>query len=484
MLEHLEPVKVMTYFEKLCSIPHGSYNTKAISDYCVGFAKERGLEVHQDDTNNVIIVKEASEGYEDAPTVILQGHLDMVCEKNEDVDFDFEKESLRLRVDGDFILADGTTLGGDDGIAVACVLAVLDDDTVKHPRIEAVFTTEEEVGMDGALALDMSGLRGKYLINIDSEEEGKILTSCAGGMRSDIRFHMKPETMEGELFTLNIKGLLGGHSGAEIDKMRANANVLLARVLFELNKLVNYGVVSVDGGMKDNAIPREAKAKLCVPADAVDAVHQIIAKVREDICNEFKSSDANITITMEKDGTGEVEVFNPDGFQRLLFVWFNAPNGIQTMSAELPGLVESSLNLGVVCTQNDEVMLRYSVRSSVKSLKWVISDKLQYLTEMMGGEYTFEGEYPEWAYKKESPLRDMASDVYCEMFGKRPQLEAIHAGLECGLFSEKRPELDMISVGPDIFDIHTPAERLSISSTQRVYKYLVKMLEEFPKYCK
>lgn len=279
MLEHLEPVKVMTYFEKLCSIPHGSYNTKAISDYCVAFAKERGLSVSQDDTNNVIIVKEASEGYEAAPTVILQGHLDMVCEKNADVDFDFATEGLRLRVDGDFVYADGTTLGGDDGIAVACALAILDDNTLKHPRIEAVFTTEEEVGMDGALALDMSGLKGKYLINIDSEEEGKILTSCAGGMRSDIRFHMKRETMTGVLVNVAIKGLLGGHSGAEIDKMRANANVLLGRLLFELNKLVNYGVISVCGGAKDNAIPREAFAKLCIPEDSLDTAEQIVAKV-------------------------------------------------------------------------------------------------------------------------------------------------------------------------------------------------------------
>lgn len=484
MLEHLEPVKVMTYFEKLCSIPHGSYNTKAISDYCVAFAKERGLAVSQDDTNNVIIVKEASEGYEDAPTVILQGHLDMVCEKNADVDFDFEKEGLRLKVDGDFVSADGTTLGGDDGIAIACALAILDDNTLKHPRIEAVFTTEEEVGMDGALALDMSGLKGRYLINIDSEEEGKILTSCAGGMRSDLRFHMKPSEMEGVLVNVEVKGLQGGHSGAEIDKMRANANVLLARILFELNKVINFGVSSVNGGAKDNAIPREAFAKLCIPADDCDTAEKLMAKVTEDIRNEFKSTEPDMSVTMEKYGQGKTEVFAPDGFQRLLFVWFNAPNGIQTMSAELPGLVESSLNLGVLRTEGFEVVLRYSVRSSVKSLKWIISDRLQYLTEMMGGEYEFEGEYPEWAYKKDSLLRDMASEVYEEMFGRKPKIEAIHAGLECGLFSEKCPELDMISVGPDIFDIHTPTERLSISSTQRVYKYLVKMLEEFPKYCK
>lgn len=484
MLEHLEPAKVMTYFEKLCSIPHGSYNTKAISDYCVDFAKARGLEVRQDEANNVVIVKEASAGYEKAPAVILQGHLDMVCEKNADVDFDFEKDGLRLKVDGDFIYADGTTLGGDDGIAVACVLAILDDDTLKHPKIEAVFTTEEEVGMDGALALDMSELEGKYLINIDSEEEGKILTSCAGGMRSDIRFHMKPFKMSGMCAELSVKGLLGGHSGAEIDKMRANANVLLGRILFEINKLVNFGVIAVEGGMKDNAIPREAFAKLCIPEDAVNTVKQIVEKVSSDICHEFKTSDSGIEIVLTEQSVQDADVFDLDGFQRLLFVWFNAPNGIQSMSAELPGLVESSLNLGVVRTEDCDVVLRYSVRSSVKSLKWLINDKLQYLTEMMGGEYAFEGEYPEWEYKKESSLRELASDVYAEMFGSRPQLEAIHAGLECGLFNEKRPELDMISIGPDIFDIHTPAERLSISSTERTYKYLIAMLERFPQYCK
>ena len=485
MLENVQPVKVMSFFEKICSIPHGSGNTKAISDYCVNFAESRGFWVRQDEMNNVVIVKEASEGYEQAPTLMIQGHLDMVCEKNGDVDFDFEKEGLRLQTKGDFVYAEGTTLGGDDGIAVACALAILDDDTIKHPRLEVIFTTEEEVGMEGALALDMSDLRGEYLINIDSEEEGKILTSCAGGMRSDIKFHMKPWAMDGICVKLTIRGLLGGHSGTEIDKRRANANVILGRALYELNKMVNFGVASVNGGAKDNAIPREAQAVICVPEDAVDTMHQMMTKFISDIRNEYKTSDPGLEIVVEcTEAVRDFGVFSPDSFQRVLFVWFNAPNGIQSMSADLEGLVESSLNLGIISTVGDTVALRYSVRSSVKSLKWYISDKLEYLTEMMGGDYSFEGEYPEWEYKKDSSLRALASDVFESMYGKTPELEAIHAGLECGLFHEKKPELDMISIGPDIFDIHTPQERLSISSTQRTYDYLVKMLEQFPKYCK
>jgi len=485
LLENLKPEKVMHYFEKICSIPHGSGNMEAISDYCMAFAREHGLKARQDELLNVVIVKEASEGYEDAPTVILQGHLDMVCEKNADVDFDFEKEGLRLHTDGDYIYADGTTLGGDDGIAVAMGLAILNDDTLKHPRLEVIFTTEEEVGMDGAQYLDTSDLRGRYMINMDSEEEGSILTSCAGGMRSDLSFSVAYTEEEGIYMKIMVKGLLGGHSGAEIHKMRANANILMGRILFDLIQQFNISVISLNGGMKDNAIPRESVMELCVPADALSDICAALDEITGKITAEFGTSDPSIVIERTFESSARtLKVMHMASLQRILFVLFNAPNGIQTMSADLPGLVESSLNLGVVTTSEDTVNLRYAVRSSVKSLKVLMGSKLQYMTEMMGGTYSYEGDYPAWEYKKESSLRTLAGDVFESLFGHRPEMGAIHAGLECGLISEKIPGIDIISIGPDILDIHTPDEKLSISSTERTYRYVVKMLEEFPKYCK
>lgn len=485
MLENLKPEKVMHYFEEICKIPHGSGNVEAISDYCVAFAKDRGLRVRQDELMNVVIVKEASKGYEDAPTVILQGHLDMVCEKNADVDFDFENEGLRLGVLGDYIYAEGTTLGGDDGIAVAMGLAILDDNTLKHPRLEVIFTTEEEVGMDGAQFLDTSDLQGKYMINMDSEEEGSILTSCAGGMRSDLSFSVAFTAAEGIYTKVMIKGLLGGHSGAEIHKMRANANVLMGRVLFDLMQQVDFSVISLNGGMKDNAIPREAVMELCVPEKEMALFSDVLDTVTKKIQNEYKISDPDIVIEKTAETVSKsMEVMHMASLQRILFILFNAPNGIQTMSADLPGLVESSLNLGVVTTDGDTVNLRYAVRSSVKSIKMLISDKLQYMTEMMGGTYSYEGEYPAWEYKRDSSLRALAGDVFENLYGRRPEMGAIHAGLECGLISEKIPGIDIISIGPDILDIHTPDERLSISSTERTYNYVIQMLEKFPEYCK
>lgn len=485
MLENLKPKKVMHYFEEICSIPHGSGNMEAISAYCVDFAEKRGLKVRRDEMYNVVIVKEASEGYEDAPTVILQGHMDMVCEKNNDVAFDFEKEGLKLGIDGDFIYAEGTTLGGDDGIAVAMIMAILDDDTIKHPRLEAIFTTEEERGMDGAQFLDTSDLCGKYMINLDSEEEGSILTSCAGGIHSEASFDVSYTEAEGIYTKIEVKGLLGGHSGAEIHKMRANANVLMGRILFGLIQQLDISVISINGGMKDNAIPREAVLELCVPEEEMQTLNEVLDQIASEIKNEFKTSDPGIVVSKTFDSTVKtMSVMHMSSLQRILFVLFNAPNGIQTMSADIPGLVESSLNLGILRTDGDTVSLGYGVRSSVKSLRTLISDKLQYMTEMMGGIYNCEGEYPAWEYKKESSLRILAGDVFEELYGRRPGMGAIHAGLECGLISEKIPGIDIISIGPDIYDIHTPDEKLSISSTERTYHYVVKMLEEFPKYCK
>ena len=478
VLKELEPFRVFHFFEEICQIPHGSGNTKALSDYCAAFARERGLAVVQDELNNIIIKKPASPGMEDAPAVILQGHLDMVCEKNADVAFDFEKDGLRLAVDGDYIHAQGTTLGGDDGIAVAMALAILDDDQCVHPALEVVFTTEEETGMDGADHLDCSHLHAKYLINIDSEEEGVITAGCAGGLKSQAKLPAPKMPFEGTAVTLQISGLSGGHSGTEIHAGRANANKLMGRLLFALRKELEFGLVCVDGGAKDNAIAREASAVVVIDPKQVSTARKIIEDCAAAIKDEYQVTDSHLEILAKESGSFCGEALTYASAERVIFLLFNSPYGVQSMSPQLPGLVESSLNLGVVRTEADHITLTWAVRSSVRSRKWLINDQLQYMTQMLGGDYDWRGDYPEWAYRQDSPLRTLAADTYQRMFKKAPVVSTIHAGLECGLFSEKMPDVDMISIGPDILDIHTPQERLSISSTKRTFDYICEMLRQ------
>lgn len=479
VLKDLEPYRVFKFFEEICQIPHGSGNVREISNYCISFAKERKLFALQDEMYNVIIKKPASAGMEALPSVILQGHLDMVCEKNADVDFDFEKDGLRLAVDGDEVHAQGTTLGGDDGIAVAMALAILDDDTLPHPALEVLFTTEEETGMDGASHLDCSKLSSKYMINIDSEEEGVITAGCAGGLKSHAVFKADDMDFEGIEYELAVSGLAGGHSGAEIHIGRANANKLLGRLLFSLRKEVDFGLIEINGGAKDNAIAREGAARIVIPEEQCDLASQIIDRCRKDIQNEYRVVDKDICIALNKKSSYKGRVQSFATAEKIIYLLFNSPYGVQSMSADLPGLVESSLNLGVVRTKDDEITLTWAVRSSVKSRKWLINDQLLYMTEMLGGDYTWRGDYPEWAYRPESPLRTLAVNTYEKMFGKKPVVSTIHAGLECGLFSEKMPDVDMISIGPDLKDIHTPNERLSISSTKRTFNYICEMLRNF-----
>ena len=481
VLQGLEPQRVFHYFEEICAIPHGSGNEKAISDYCVAFARSHGLWVRQDEANNVIIRKKASKGYENAPVTMLQGHLDMVCEKNNDVAFDFENEGLKLKVDGDSVSASGTTLGGDDGIAVAYAPAILEDDTLEHPELEIVLTTDEEVGMKGTHALDVSDLKAACLINLDNECEGQILTACAGGMKNRGAFPVRFVEWEGLSGMLCIRGLKGGHSGAEIHCGRANANRLLGRLLFELNKALNVGVSELSGGMKDNAIPREAQAKIVIRPEDKKRFSEIVSEFEKNITDEFNVSDRNIRIeyNIETEESKNLTIIHPADMERILFMCMQCPNGVQTMSMELPGLVESSLNLGVIRTdmENNRVLFSWQVRSSKKSLKYLLSDKLAYMTEFLGGTYWYEGDYPQWSYRSESPIRDLVRKTYLEMFGKEARIDAIHAGLECGLISEKMPGLDMVAIGPDMKDIHTPEERLSISSTERTYRLLCEVLK-------
>ena len=474
VLENLEPKRVFRFFEEMSAIPHGSFNTKAVSDWCVAFAQERGLEYYQDETNNVIIIKEASAGYESAEPVIIQGHLDMVCEKAVDCAKDMAKEGLDLAVDGDWVYAKGTTLGGDDGIAVAMALAALDDESLPHPRLEVILTTEEEVGMEGAAALDVTPIRGRKLINIDSEEEGIFTVSCAGGVRTACILPVNREAFGGEtVLSVTIDGLAGGHSGVEIHKQRGNANMLLGRVLRAVSKVTDMRLICAGGGQKDNAIPAESGALLAVK-DRAAAVAAVTAEAAA-IQYELQTADPGVSIRTEAAESDRLPM-DQASTRRVICLLTCAPCGVQTMSQDIPGLVQTSLNLGVLETADDHVRASFSIRSSVASEKELIRDRVVCLVEMLGGSVSFSGDYPAWEYRKDSPLRELMIEVYREQYGEEPKVEAIHAGLECGLLSAKLPGLDCVSVGPELRDIHTPRERMSVASVQRVWAFVLEVL--------
>lgn len=477
VLSGLKPEKVFYYFEELCKIPHGSYHTKQISDYLVQFAKDRNLECSQDDSNNVVIRKAASAGYEDAPVVILQGHCDMVCEKTADSTHDFEKDGLDLMIEGDYVTANGTTLGGDDGIAVAYAMAILDDDTLKHPALEVVITTDEEVGLLGAKALDCSQLKGKYLINMDSEEEGYLWVSCAGGLSAITTIPVRYQEVSGEKYELVISGLNGGHSGAEIDKNRANSNKLIGQALFTLEQDIPFYLTALEGGTKDNAITRLSKAVFVADKEAEEAIFAAAEKLQNDWRAEYTGTDEGITVTVKKLGETTEKALDQVSQEKIIFFLVQVPYGIQKMSGSIEGLVETSINPGILMLNEEECKIISSVRSSIDSAKDALTAKVCYLSEFLGGDCVTEGDYPAWEYRKESKLRDIMVDSYKELFGDGPEVKAIHAGLECGLFYEKIEGLDAVSFGPTMKDIHTTEEVLSISSTTRMWDYLVKVLE-------
>ena len=474
VLDQLEPKNVFRFFEQMCAIPHGSYNTKAVSDWCVAFAKERGLEHYQDEMNNVILIKEASAGYEEAQPVILQGHLDMVCEKAPGCEKDMAREGLDLAVEGDYIYAEGTTLGGDDGIAVAMALAALDDESLPHPRLEVILTTEEEVGMDGAMALDVSPIRGRKLLNLDSEAEGVFTVSCAGGSMAACGLPVARAPFGGDILRVRVAGLTGGHSGAEIHKGRANANMLLGRLLRAMAAETELRLVSADGGLKDNAVPVAAEAVVA----AEDGRKAKAAAERMAACfqTEYRRSDPMLTVTAEE-AAAAWQPMDASSTERTVCLLACAPNGVQTMSQDIHGLVQTSLNLGILKTGENAVTASFCIRSSVDSEKEMLKDRLACLLAQLGGGVSFSGEYPGWAYRPDSPLRELMTEVYREQYGREPKVEAIHAGLECGLLAGKLPGLDCVSIGPDLLEIHTPREKMSISSVQRVWMFVREILK-------
>lgn len=476
VLSQLEPRSVFSFFETICSIPHPSGQESRLADYLVSFAQERGLTYDRDELNNIILVKSASPGYEQEAPVILQGHLDMVCEQEPGRNIDFSTQGLELVVEDGYVSARGTTLGGDDGIAVAMILALLDDDSLAHPRLEAVLTVSEEVGMEGAAAIDLSMLQGRKLLNLDSENEGQIMVSCAGGCRVDCHLPLDRQTVTGQLCTISVDRLTGGHSGVEIHKNRANACRVLDWVLVELGRQLSFSLVSFEGGNKDNAIPREASAQIVLSSRLLPALVAALDRCRKTLAERHGATDPELTLRLTPQGQGSYEALTADAAQKALLLLQYLPNGVQAMSQDIPGLVETSLNLGVVCTSDTSLQLRFSVRSSVCSAKEALKEQLAQAITAVGGSVSFAGDYPPWEYRKESPFRADLCQVYHNLTGKDPQLVAIHAGLECGLLSEKLPGMDAVSIGPNMKDIHTTAERLEIASVQRTWDYLLQVL--------
>jgi dipeptidase D len=470
---NLEPKKVFEIFENICSIPHGSGNMKGIADFCVEFAKKHSLEFHRDQNDNVVIFKNATAGYENAEPIILQGHLDMVCQKTADCTIDFEKDGLSLFLDGDFLKAKNTTLGADNGIAVAFILSILASNTLKHPKIEAVFTTDEEVGLIGAIALDMNILSAKRMINIDSEESDAVTISCAGGSDFAATLALESELFSGTEVSVTLKGLKGGHSGICINEGRSNANLLAAKYLNALN--VPFKLISIAGGDKGNAIPNVCEIR--VLAEDFTEFKTESQTVLKDFQGKLQKTEPDFDFEILNLNQKTLSVLTDDWTKKLINIILNMPNGVIKMSEEIDGLVETSLNLGVLkadtCSAYFYFALRSNKRKSLSNLENTLKD---YFGE--NAVIKTAGHYPPWEFNSLSKMRDIYLDTYKTLFGETPKVEAIHAGLECGVFADAIRKFDCIAIGPDIFDAHTVNERLSVSSAAKIYKLLTEILEK------
>ncbi len=477
ILENLDPQNVFYYFEEVCKIPLGSGHSRQISDYLKAFAGEHGLYCRQDELNNIIMIKEASKGYEDHASVLLQGHMDMVAVKDADCTLDMTKDGLQLEILGDRLSAKGTSLGGDDGIAVAFGLALLAGEEYRHPKIELILTVDEEVGMEGAAGLTVDDLTAKRMINLDLEEEMMFIVGCAGGARIDIRKKTETEQVNGMLCKLKISGLQGGHSGQEINKERGNAICLMGRLLAALQEKTPIYLKEVNGGTADNAIPNEVCAEIVV----TEWTEDIAAFMEEKFCGlkaEFAGKEDGLKCELQVGAEDAlIEVCNRKDSEQWIHLLNVIPHGVIANSVKMKGLVETSLNPGILNVSAAEGMVSTSVRSSNAAAKEALINQLKSITACCDAKVGLLGDYPGRDYDLDSPLREKMVTIYEEMYGVKPQIEAIHAGLECGIFQSKIPGLDCVSIGPDMQDIHTTRETLSIPSVQRVWKFLLKVLE-------
>ena len=469
VLSGLEPQAVFGFFESLCAIPRGSHHTGAVSMYLETFARQRGLRCRRDELNNVIVWKDAAPGYEDAPVVMLQGHMDMLIEKERECPRNTDQEGLDIFVEGDEIGAHGTTLGADDGIGVAMMLAVLDDDRVLHGPLECVFTADEEVGMQGVRGLNVSDLKARFMINLDSLEERVFTVSCAGSTRVVSTLPVKRAPFDGRICALMVDGFIGGHSGEDIHRGRANANRLMGRALMEIMAKTDLRLLTVSGGAKDNTIPRDAAALIAVKD--LDAAKAAAAELAEALENEYRATEKKIRVRLFPTRSSFTPM-DEDSTRRAATFLFCAPNGVQMMSAEVPGLVQTSLNFAQVYTEDDKMVCRFMVRSSVNSQAAEIAHRVMALTRAMGGEAHIPSAYSAWQYRPDSRLREVMTDAFRTVYGAEPRIAALHASLECGILSGKMPDLDCISFGPDVVNVHTPRERLKIASTWRTWALL------------
>ena len=480
-ITNIEPQEVFRYFKIICDIPHGSFNTEGISNFLVKFAAGHNYKCTKDDKGNVIIFAPATPGCEKAPALILQGHMDMVCEKAPGCDADMTRDPLKTLVEGDWLTADGTTLGGDDGIAVAMMLAVLDSSEIAHPALECVFTTDEEVGLLGAEALDVSELKGRRMLNMDSESEGAFTVGCAGGADMILAVHGRRSEKSGRVLKIKVSGLLGGHSGEMIGAGRANADLLMARILYTLYRKTEFRLLSVQGGNKDNAIPREAEASLLFPS-AVDRkkVKKQIKEIRKALKNEYAVCDPGLTVKADwvKENTAELRpAFTKNDTRKFIRFLMAVPNGVIEYTPGLAGMPQTSLNLGILTTAADGISAEFLVRSSVNSQKQMMMDRLSCIAAQFEGSVRIVGQYPAWEYRTESDFRDLLQGVFKDTYGKDAAICVTHGGLECGLLAAKMPGLDAVSIGPEMSGIHTPDEKLNIPSVQRTWQFLIAALE-------
>lgn len=471
----LEPKTVFTYFEKLCTIPHGSGNTRAISDYLVSFAEENGICCIQDELGNLLLFTDGTPGYEDHPPVILQGHIDMVCEKAADCPIDMEKEGLDVTHDGEWVFARGTTLGGDNGIAVAYIMALLMDKMIPHPPIEAILTVDEEIGMEGADGIDLSQLKGRTMLNLDSEEEGIFTVSCAGGIRATIHLPVERRVVYGPCVKLTVEGLEGGHSGIEIHKNRGNANKIMGQFLDRVQEMMPLCITKLQGGSKDNAIPRSCEVTLVAMGMHLERINAVAEKLQEEIRTQYDAPNA-VVRGDDVDALGG-NALTTESTAKVIALLNAAPDGVQSWSEDIDGLVQTSLNLGIA-ELKDGLELTFALRSSVDREKKALLERLEELAQFYNGSLDSTGDYPAWEYVKDSRLRDIMIQVYSQMFDQAPKVVAIHAGLECGLLSKKLPGLDCVSIGPDMQDIHTCRERLNIASTERIWRFIKEILRQ------
>lgn len=476
VLEHLEPKKVFQFFEELCQIPRGTFDMERISNHCAAFGRERGLETIQDEVGNVVIKKPGTEGYENSEPVILQGHMDMVCEKKPGTTHDFKKDPLKLRIVDGNVMATDTTLGADNGVAIAMAMALLDSDDIPHPPLEVLFTIDEETGMGGATAIDMSIFKGRMLLNMDSEDEGIFTAGCAGGINIENHIPVKKEKAEGTLVTIHIHNLLGGHSGIDIGLQRGNANKMMGRLLDNISREVDFVLTEVNGGSLANVISFDTTAKLVVKAEDAAKVTEIANSFKAIWDDEFMGDEPTLTVDVTEEAGVSIDAFDKDSTDRVISYLIIIPNGIIEYSRKLKGSVETSLNIGVVETCEDYVKGCYQIRSSVESKKQQLRQNVERCGKVVGGTTVITGEYPAWQYNPESKLRSVMIDTYTQMYGKAPEVVTIHAGLECGLFLGKRPDLDCISIGSNLKDVHSFNESMDIKSAERTWDYIKAVL--------